>query len=111
GLSRNITGKWCNLQYRSPLAVTTNTLMASLYQASTPFVNGRLIGQSGNVTDFQEFINPEDEDAEEEDTEVNLQEIVDYYTRKPRVEQALEEDDQSESVPTIYEALAVVQRL
>ncbi|KAF2185782.1 hypothetical protein K469DRAFT_726556 [Zopfia rhizophila CBS 207.26] len=75
------------------------------------FQEAAQLANTKDVRSFQEFINPEDEDAEEENAEVNLQEIVDYYTRKPGVEQAPEEDDEPEPVPTIYEALIAVQRL
>ncbi|KAF2185676.1 hypothetical protein K469DRAFT_687980 [Zopfia rhizophila CBS 207.26] len=75
------------------------------------FQEAAQLANAEDVRSFQEFINPEDEDAEEENAEVNLQEIVDYYTGKPGVEQAPEEDDEPEPVPTIYEALIAVQRL
>ncbi|KAF2179063.1 hypothetical protein K469DRAFT_597237, partial [Zopfia rhizophila CBS 207.26] len=77
----------------------------------TPFFQeAAQLANAEDIRNFQEFINPEDKDAEEESAKVNLQEIVDYYTGKPGVEQAPKEDNEPEPVPTIYEALIAVQR-
>ena len=69
-------------------------------------------GITEDARDFQTFMNPEGEDDEPKQ-QVELQEIIDYYTGNVGLEEDPQEADEPEPLPSATEALkalSIVQR-
>ncbi|KAF1952786.1 hypothetical protein CC80DRAFT_596382 [Byssothecium circinans] len=67
-------------------------------------------GISEDARDLQSFMAPEDED-EEPEQQVDLQEIMDYYTGKQDVKVIEEEDDEPEPPLSLSQAICALSTL